>query len=159
MPFKCIDWNSRLSMWISQNEQVGRGFCGPGVAMLWDYAETDPTGDGPANLWKKLDRILKGSAAIATMDAPCSVQHAFAQALPFPDGHFDAIVTDPPYYDNVFYSALADFFYAWKKPLLAAIEPTLFGNEATDSTHELVASKMSKWWQPDCSARGGTASN
>ena len=139
---QCVDWNSRLSMWISQNEQVGRGFCGPGIAMLWDYAETDPTGDGPANLWKKLDRIVKGTGAISNLHGPCIVQHAFAQALPFADAHFDAIVTDPPYYDNVFYSPLADFFYAWKRPLLATIEPALFERPATNTGNELVASTI-----------------
>lgn len=137
---QCVDWNSRLSMWISQNEQVGRGFCGPGIAMLWDYAETDPTGDGPANLWKKLERIVKGATAIATLEGPCSVQQAFAQALPFCDGTFDAIITDPPYYDNVFYSPLADFFYAWKRLLLERIEPALFKKPATNTGQELVAS-------------------
>lgn len=137
---QCVDWNSRLSMWISQNEQVGRGFCGPGIAMLWDYAETDPTGDGPANLWKKLDRIVKGATAIAGLEGPCFVQQAFAQALPFVDGSFDAIVTDPPYYDNVFYSPLADFFYAWKRLLLEQIEPALFRKPATNTGYELVAS-------------------
>ena len=58
-----VDWNCRLSMWISQNEQVGRAFCGPGVSMLWDYVETDPLLSGPANLWDKLDRIVIGTGS------------------------------------------------------------------------------------------------
>ena len=52
------DWNCRLSMWISENEQVGRAFCGPGIPMLWVYSEIDPILKGPANLWDKLDRII-----------------------------------------------------------------------------------------------------
>ena len=55
-----IDWNCRLSMWIPQNEQVGRAFCGPGIAMLWDYVESDQLLHGPANLWDKLKRIVQG---------------------------------------------------------------------------------------------------
>lgn len=135
-----IDWNCRLSMWIPQNEQVGRGFCGPGVAMLFDYAETDQLLSGPANLWDKLKRIMKGIKSFENCRGTISIQHAHAQELPFEDDFFDAIVTDPPYYDNIYYSILADFFYSWKKILLSELEPDLFQKQITDYDYELVAS-------------------
>lgn len=135
-----VDWNCRLSMWISQNEQVGRGFCGPGIAMLFDYAETDQTLKGPANLWDKLKRICKGVKSFENCKGNITIKHAHAQQLPYEDDFFDAIVTDPPYYDNIYYSILADFFYAWKKPLLQKIEPELFSKDITDFRYELVAS-------------------
>jgi putative DNA methylase len=135
-----VDWNSRLSMWIPQNEQVGRGFCGPGIAMLFDYAETDQTLNGPANLWDKLKRICKGVKSFENCKGNITIKPAPAQQLPFDSDFFDAIVTDPPYYDNIYYSILADFFYAWKKPLLQKIEPELFSTDITDCHYELVAS-------------------
>lgn len=135
-----VDWNCRLSMWIPQNEQVGRGFCGPGIAMLFDYAETDQVLGGPANLWDKLKRICKGVKSFENCKGNITIKHAHAQQLPFEDNFFDAIVTDPPYYDNIYYSILADFFYAWKKPLLQKIEPELFATKITDYNYELVAS-------------------
>jgi len=135
-----VDWNCRLSMWISQNEQVGRAFSGPGVAMLWDYAETDPVLKGPANLWKKLDRIVAGTRSLRQLDAEVRVKKGYAQQLPFDSEYFDAIVTDPPYYDNVYYNVLADFFFSWKRLLFQTIEPQLFAPLVTDSQHELVAS-------------------
>lgn len=137
-----VDWNCRFSMWIPQNEQVGRAFCGPGVSMLWDYVEIDPVLGGPANLWAKLARIVSGTRSI--LEYPCTphIQHGYAQALPFEDEFFDAIVTDPPYYDNLYYNVLADFFYAWKRLLLQVIETDLFASEVTDSSHELVASRF-----------------
>lgn len=135
-----IDWNCRLSMWIPQNEQVGRAFCGPGIAMLFDYAETDMLLDGPANLWDKLKRIINGISSFENCKGKVHIYHAHAQNLPFKDEFFDAIVTDPPYYDNIYYSILADFFYSWKKMLLKKIEPDLFERETTDSKYELVAS-------------------
>lgn len=137
-----VDWNCRLSMWIPQNEQVGRAFCGPGVSMLWDYAETDPVLNGPSNLWKKLDRIVEGSRSFGRLKKSGNVSHAYAQKLPFEDGFFDAIVTDPPYYDNIFYTVLADFIFAWKRLLFEEIEPDLFATSSTDSDLELVASKF-----------------
>lgn len=135
-----VDWNCRLSMWIPQNEQVGRGFCGPGIAMLFDYAETDQVLSGPANLWDKLKRIVKGVKSFENCRGSVTVKHAHAQQLPFENDFFDAIVTDPPYYDNIYYSILADFFYAWKRLILEKIEPELFAEETTDYNYELVAS-------------------
>lgn len=137
-----VDWNCRLSMWIPQNQQVGRAFCGPGVAMLWDYAETDPVSKGPSNLWAKLDRILAGVGSLNLVATKCSIICARAQAIPYADESFDAIITDPPYYDNVFYSILADFFYAWKRPLIRLIEPSLAVENHTSSRAELVASSF-----------------
>jgi len=135
-----IDWNCRLSMWISQNEQVGRAFCGPGVAMMWDYAETDPVSSGPSNLWSKLNRIVAGVRSLAELGGAGHIQRGCAQELPFQDEFFDAIVTDPPYYDNIYYNVLADFFFAWKRMLLEPLEPSLFTVSGTDCSRELVAS-------------------
>lgn len=135
-----IDWDCRMSMWIPGNEQVGRAFCGPGVAMLWDYTETDMLLHGPANIWDKLSRIEKGVSSFEQNKGSISISHAHAQNLPFPDNTFDAIVTDPPYYDNIYYSILADFFYAWKRIVLKNIEPSLFSEAQTDTKYELVAS-------------------
>jgi len=135
-----VDWNCRLSMWIPQNEQVGRAFCGPGISMLWDYAEIDPISSGPSNLNDKLKRIIKGSAYIKSFPNKAIIHNAYAQDLPFEDNYFDGIVTDPPYYDNIYYSALADFFFSWKRLLLQKIDPDLFQSQSTDDSQELVAS-------------------
>ncbi len=139
-----VDWNSRMSIWIPQNEQVGRAFCGPGISMYWDFCETDPVAFGPSNLHAKLKRIIKGAKAIKKLHKKGYVKHAFAQNLPFKDKMFDAIVTDPPYYDNIFYTVLADNFYAWKRMLLKHVEPELFKNESTNFENELVASTQRK---------------
>lgn len=135
-----VDWNCRLSMWIPQNEQVGRAFCGPGVSMLWDYAETDPVALGPSNLWAKLNRIVEAVSSVGKFPHKPQILHAHAQDLPFADNYFEAIVTDPPYYDNIYYSVLADFFFAWKRILLKMIEPELFDPSTTAFNRELVAS-------------------
>lgn len=137
-----IDWNCRLSMWISQNEQVGRAFCGPGISMLWDYVETDCLEKGPANLWSKLARVVGAIEAMPTFKHLPSVTRGKAQDLPFSAASFDAIVTDPPYYDNMFYNILSDFFYSWKRLALEPIFPGSFDERKTDEDDELVASSM-----------------
>lgn len=135
-----IDWNCRLSTWLPTNEQVGRAFCGPGIAMVFDYAETDMILSGPANLWNKLMRIVRGVSSLKHTDGKIEVECAYAQELPYSDNSMDAIVTDPPYYDNLYYSVLSDFFFAWKRLLLQDIEPELFCVDHTDIHNELVAS-------------------
>jgi putative DNA methylase len=135
-----VDWNCRLSMWISQNEQIGRAFCGPGVSMLWDYVESDPAAHGPANLWDKLERIEAGVASLDIFAECPVVTKGWAQKLPFPNGKFDAVITDPPYYDNIFYNVLADFFFVWKRMLFGRLAPDIFKTESTTDSEELVAS-------------------
>lgn len=135
-----IDWNCRLSMWIPQNEQVGRAFCGPGIAMLWDYAETDQLGTGPANLWDKLSRIVNAVREIPQFSVIPVVSRGRAQRVELPDRSVDAVITDPPYYDNMFYNTLADFFYVWKRKAFLARFPDFFEIEQSEEEHELVAS-------------------
>ncbi len=62
-----------------------------------------------------------------------------AMHLPYPDKFFDAIITDPPYYDNVPYSDLSDFFYVWLKRTVGDLYPELFMTPLTPKEEELVA--------------------
>ena len=61
-----------------------------------------------------------------------------ATKLPWPDNYFDAVLTDPPYYDNVNYSALSDFFYVWLKRTLGDLYPELFATPLTPKSEEIV---------------------
>jgi len=74
----------------------------------------------------------------ATSSRPAEVVRGTAAQLPYPDGHFDAVVTDPPYYNNVGYSSLADFFYVWLKRTLGEIHPTVVGAPAVPKEQEIV---------------------
>ncbi|MFP4475860.1 MAG: DUF1156 domain-containing protein [Desulfatibacillaceae bacterium] len=136
-----VDWNCRLSMWIPQNEQVGRAFCGPGVAMLWDYAERDPAPPGPAGLAGKVERIARAAQNMPRFRHRPVVLRADARNLPFADASQDAVVCDPPYYDNLFYGPLADFFYSWKRLLAPVLAPGAFEEPASVGDAELSASR------------------
>jgi adenine-specific DNA methylase len=67
------------------------------------------------------------------------VLHGTATALPWPDNYFDAVLTDPPYYDNVPYSDLSDFFYVWLKRTIGDLYPELFATPLTPKSEEMVA--------------------
>ncbi|MGC8979248.1 hypothetical protein [Caldisericum sp.] len=62
-----------------------------------------------------------------------------ATSLPYPDNYFDAVFTDPPYYDNVPYSYLSDFFYVWLKRSIGDLYPELFSTPLTPKSKEIVA--------------------
>ena len=112
----------------------GRG----ALPMIWDYAEVNPfTSMG----WLKMeDLVLHALTHLLSIDAtPATVKHTSATNLPFPDGFFDAVITDPPYYDNVPYSYLSDFFYVWLKRIVGERHPDLFSTPLTPKSNEIVA--------------------
>lgn len=67
------------------------------------------------------------------------VTQSSATSLPYPDNFFDAVFTDPPYYDNVPYSYLSDFFYVWLKRSIGDLYPELFSTPLTPKTQDIVA--------------------
>ncbi len=68
-----------------------------------------------------------------------NVSQSSATSLPHPDNFFDAVFTDPPYYDNVPYSYLSDFFYVWLKRSIGDLYPELFITPLTPKKDEIVA--------------------
>ena len=75
--------------------------------------------------------LLKNHATIITQSSSIS--------LPYPDRFFDAIFTDPPYYDNVGYANLSDFFYVWLKRIIGDLYPELFSTPLTPKSNEIVS--------------------
>ncbi|TXD33580.1 DUF1156 domain-containing protein [Lujinxingia vulgaris] len=136
-----VDWNSRLATWIAQNEQVGRALSGPGIPMVWDFAEIDPTEESPANLWDKLDRIVRGLKSVPDFKHAPVVLKSDARELPFEDGFFDVVATDPPYFDNLYYNVLADCIFVWKRLALGRIFPEVFEEATTDPSRELTMNR------------------
>ena len=76
-----------------------------------------------------------------------SIFMASATELPFPDNYFDAVFTDPPYYDNVPYSYLSDFFYVWLKRAIGDLYPELFSTPLTPKSKEMVAYTNNRSWE------------
>jgi putative DNA methylase len=138
-----VDWNCRLSTWIEENEQVGRALSGPGIPMFWNYVEIDPFSNGPANLYDKLNRIVNAVKTIPKFHVPIDVQMGSATELPF-EGEFDAVITDPPYGDNLFYSVLSECIYIWKRMVFKDILPEIFGPEKISAEKEIVAAHYNR---------------
>jgi len=141
---KLEDWNSVLSVWRGDQERNEHVFNRQALPMVWDYGERNPL-EGSLMTTKGIDDIISHLSQIPNLPSPISnlpiptVTQASATELPYPDDYFDAVFTDPPYYDNVPYSYLSDFFYVWLKRSIGDLYPELFMTPLTPKTKEIVA--------------------
>ena len=107
--------------------------------MTWDFAEANPFAESPAELRLRLLMKLHGNAVDRLL--PASVGHARSSRCADAEcSSTDKVVsTDPPYYDNIGYADLSDFFYVWLRRSLKPVFPDLFATLAVPKAEELVA--------------------
>jgi len=125
------------------NPTGGRGvvhtFGRQALQMSWNYAESNPFnpyGAGWPTACKKNMDIIDHLSKIENNSA--EVTQSSALNIPYPDNFFDAIFTDPPYYDNVPYSDLSDFFYVWLKRSIGDLFPNYFATPLTPKNDECI---------------------
>ena len=131
-----------LARWENTSEAIKHLYGRQALPMLWDFVEANPfsgaTGSFQAQLYYAI-KFLENTYSFLP-STTIKVQSASATKLPFPDGYFDSILTDPPYYDNVHYSDLSDFFYVWLKRAIGDLFPELFITPLTPKNLEIIAS-------------------
>jgi putative DNA methylase len=133
---KMTDTNTCLCSWQVDPPRLRATFGRQALPMVWDYAEANIFGDAAGDfgrcvgsLTEVLDKGgLTGSGAAQQLDA-----QTLAVSLP------RVFSTDPPYYDNVPYADLSDFFYIWLRHSLKPVYPDLFATLAVPKSEELVA--------------------
>ncbi len=144
---RMIDKNSRLTLYNTRGEKIEHTFTRQAISMVWDYAELNPlsggNGDWMSNLrWVKrsLEHLCAMNCLFRGEKPPVpTVMRTSAHQLPFEDNFFDGIFTDPPYYDNIPYSHLSDYFYIWLKRALGELHADLFATPLTPKQKEIVA--------------------
>ena len=124
-----------LVRWNQVGEKAQHIFGRQAIPMLWDYAETNPLGRATGAFSAAYKMAMNGLETLP--GGTGQVILADAQSVVLTDGA--VLNTDPPYYDNIGYADLSDFFYCWMKPLLRWVYPELFGVLATPKSEELVA--------------------
>jgi len=142
-----LDWisdkMSSLARWHVTGEKISGTYSRQALPMIWDYIELNPY-SGSSGDWNSalswIIQVLNHSSLISNSQSliPNATQLS-ATRLSYPDNYFDAVVTDPPYYDNVPYSYLSDFFYVWLKRTLGHLYPELFATPLTPKSEEIVA--------------------
>ena len=134
---KVADYNNSICMWNPVNQNIGHLFTKQAIPMSWDFVEAEPFSGGLA-----FPKVMDGLARVVE-SLPFDVQGTAFQhdcANEFPMETKCVISTDPPYYDNISYADLSDFFYIWLRRSLRETCPSLFSTIATPKAQELVAS-------------------
>lgn len=144
---RLADYNSSLTVWAVGGEFIAHTFGRQALPMVWDYFELNPWSEATGDWNSAMDWILNVLSHLSQIPPVenngkqiiPTVKQASATELPYPDNYFDAVFTDPPYYDNVPYSYLSDFFYVWLKRSIGDLFPELFMTPLTPKSKEIVA--------------------
>ena len=122
--------------WHVNNTQLRNTFARQALPMTWDYAESNPFCESTGSYANLLDRQLKGLQTLGDGQKGFATQaDANQQSLSLNK----LISTDPPYYDNIGYADLSDFFYVWMRRSLRQVFPDIFATLAVPKAEELVA--------------------
>lgn len=136
---KLTTFHNALAYWRSGEGKSASGFGRQALAMTWDFTEVNPFagagGDFSGIAADAAPRVLV-SALPATETAQVTQLNATA-VLPAADRA--VVATDPPYYDNIGYADLSDFFYVWLRRSLKSVWPVLFSTMLVPKAQELVA--------------------
>ena len=161
---KLLNYNSRMSVWTPTREVVANTFNRHDFAFCWSHAEMAPLVVGLGYDWaiRQTAKCIDELSSLVSRpngfgESRGGKQMSFVQESESPsvsisckpgdsldhieDGSIDAVVMDPPYYDNVMYAELSDFFYVWLKRTAGHIFPELFRRNLTDKENEAVANQ------------------
>jgi adenine-specific DNA methylase len=129
-----------LARYRGDTQSIERSFDRQAIEMVWDYGEVNPFGMSRGDWSNILAWMLKVIEHCSHVHSSTAITiQGTASELPYTDNYFDAVITDPPYYDNVAYSYLSDFFYVWLKRTLGDLYPDLFITPLTPKSEEIVA--------------------
>ena len=133
---KSADYNSSLVVWSPTRDQAKTTFTRQALPMVWDFAEVNVFAGAAGDFGVSLDGIRRSIRASGGQVPGFAIQ-ADAQNQTISRGK--RVSTDPPYYDNIGYADLSDFFYVWLRRALRSFLPGLFSTIAVPKAEELVA--------------------
>lgn len=152
MQGKALNWNSRSATWDVGRQKMRSTFEKHNFSFKWTFAEfegatalyswcLDQLTDAYGGIARLIDETgAPGMAGEAPLDRQVVVsQGSGADLRTVNDGSVTHICMDPPYYDNVMYAELADYFYVWEKHTLGHLAPDYFHDSLTDKENEAVA--------------------
>ena len=138
-------YNATLCWWYTLAENVFNVFGRQALPMVFDYLEQNPYGILTGNWLGQVDGTSEIVSHLSSTLFPQSatVTHSSATSMPYPNEFFDAVFTDPPYYNSVPYADLSDFFYVWLKRTVGDLYPELFSTPLAPKNQEIT--EMAGW--------------
>jgi putative DNA methylase len=134
---RLASYNNTICHWNMRGGSVGQIFARQAISMSWDYIEVHPLEKMSGNWVGGVEWVGDVLRALVPEAAVGSARQLDASTQNLSTGK--VVSTDPPYYDNVPYADLSDFFYVWLRPSLKSIFPDLFATLAVPKAEELVA--------------------
>ena len=133
---KIANLGSSITSWMSDRGAFRETFARQAIPMMWDYAEANPF----ARVGGSLETVLaKGAMVIDALPAKGHGHSAQRDAASQTTRSLAVVSTDPPYYDNIGYADLSDFFYVWLRRSMRPVFGDLFATLAVPKAEELVA--------------------
>ena len=133
---RLTDICNSLCRWENTKTQVRNLFGRQAIPMLWDFAENNVFGEAAGDYLVSLNNLARALANLPSSGIGHVIQ-ADAQTQTLSQSKL--VSTDPPYYDNIGYADLSDFFYVWLRRSLKQIFPSLFLTMSVPKSEELVA--------------------
>ena len=124
-----------LAVWSQSRDQSVNLFSRQAIPMAWDFPEVNPFAGAAGDFGATTASV--GKTISNALDRPARVSQADAQTQEISTSK--VVSTDPPYYDNVGYADLSDFFYVWMRRSLKPVFPDLFATLAVPKAEELIA--------------------
>ena len=134
---KAADYWSAICSWHSSGLKVRNTFARQAIPMIWDYCEGNPFSGSSGN-WLHCCRWISKVVGVLPARSDTRVRQADA-AVPLLTGQ-EVFATDPPYFDNIGYADLSDYFYVWLRRSLRLVHPSLFGTMQVPKADEMIAS-------------------
>ena len=133
---RCCDFSNSCTRWVPGNQKVMNLFGKQAIAMTWDFPEAAILHETVGGFVPAAEFIAKCIGKLSPVGAGTSVQqNAMSSAI----ASGKVVSSDPPYYDNIGYADLSDFFYVWLRRSLRSVFPDLFATLAVPKAEELVA--------------------
>lgn len=147
---RALDYNSKQCNWDASRVKIRNSFDRHDFAFSWTCAEFEAArqlipwvANKAASIHRQLSKNVHGAQSSLSGERDAlgrpRVLRGSATSVDLPDGSVDAVITDPPYYDNVMYAELSDFFYVWLKRSLRDVWPQFCDLAITDKQTEAVA--------------------
>ena len=134
---RLADRNSAICSWDVSRDSTRNTFARQAIPMTWDFAEANPFSESTGNFQGTIDWVAQVVVASPSY-APGEAEQRDATTAINGVAH-PLISTDPPYYDNISYADLSDFFYVWLRRSLHAVYPDLFRTMLVPKVQELIA--------------------
>ena len=134
---KLTAYSNSYCLWNPQRDGTAQIFGRQAISMVWTFAETNPFSNSSGCFDNMLDWIYKSVSELPTKNTGKIFQHSAIYNFSFDEKVL--VSTDPPYYDNIGYANLSEFFYVWLRRTLKSIYPKLFARMNFEKETELIA--------------------